>query len=131
MKPDWGDFDPLTWMIEVTIKRIEFHAGLTVPLNTSGDPNSTKQSLLNSLSDTHYARRHPDWVYYFNRQIYLDPGVPEVREFIVQTVMEVVQNYAIDAVHLMITSIRIHMKQKLMDSQRSLALLMKVRLCDL
>lgn len=101
VKPDWGDFDPLTWMIEVTHQEgIEFHAWFNpYRLTPVGDPNSTKQSLLNSLSDTHYARRHPDWVYYFNRQIYLDPGVPEVREFIVQTVMEVVQNYAIDAVH--------------------------------
>ncbi len=101
VKPDWGDFDPLTWMIEVTHQAgIEFHAWFNpYRLTPVGGVNSTKQSLLNTLSETHYARRHPDWVYYFNRQIYLDPGVPEVREFIVETVMEVVRKYNIDAVH--------------------------------
>ena len=101
VKPDWGDFDPLTWMIDVTHQAgIEFHAWFNpYRLTPVGGVNSTKQSLLNSLSETHYARRHPDWVYYFNRQIYLDPGVPEVQEFIIQTVMEVAQKYDIDAVH--------------------------------
>ena len=101
VKPDWGDFDPLTWMIDVTHQAgIEFHAWFNpYRLTPVGGANSTKQSLLNSLSETHYARRHPDWVYYFNRQIYLDPGVPEVQEFIIETVMEVAQKYDIDAVH--------------------------------
>ncbi|MDE5977118.1 MAG: family 10 glycosylhydrolase [Turicibacter sp.] len=101
VKPNWGQFDPLKWMIEVTHQAgIEFHAWFNpFRLTPTGPKNSTKQSLMDSLSDTHYARRHLDWVYYFNRQIYLDPGVPAVREFIVQTVMEVVEKYEIDAVH--------------------------------
>lgn len=101
VKPNWGDFDPLAWMINVThLAGIEFHAWFNpFRLTPSGSTNSTKESLLNTLTDTHYARRHPDWVYYFNRQLYLDPGVPEVREFIIQTVTEVVKKYPIDAVH--------------------------------
>lgn len=101
VKPNWGDFDPLTWMIEVThLAGIEFHAWFNpFRLTPAGGTNSTKESLLNSLADTHYARRHPDWIYYFNRQLYLDPGVPAVQEFIIQTVMEVVEKYNIDAVH--------------------------------
>lgn len=101
VKPDWGDFDPLAWMISATHRvGIEFHAWFNpFRLTPASSTESTKQNLLQTLSDTHYARRHPDWVYYFNHQIYLDPGVPEVREFIIQTVMEVVQKYEIDAVH--------------------------------
>ena len=31
--------------------------------------------------------------------IILDPGIPEVRDFIVDTCMEIVENYDIDAIH--------------------------------
>ena len=101
VKPNWGEFDPLAWMINATHHvGIEFHAWFNpFRLTPTGPSDSTKESLLRTLSDTHYARRHPDWVYYFNRQIYLNPGIPAVREFIVQTVMEVTEKYEIDAVH--------------------------------
>lgn len=101
VKPDWGNFDPLAWMIQVAHQEgIEFHAWFNpYRLTPTGSPSQTKEDLLNELVPNHYARQNPQNVYYFNRQLYLNPGVPEVTDFIVETVMEVVRNYDIDAVH--------------------------------
>ena len=101
VKPDWGDFDPLAWMIQVAHEEgIEFHAWFNpYQLTPTGSPTQTKDDLLNELVPNHYARQNPQNVYYFNRQLYLNPGVPEVTDFIVETVMEVVRHYNIDAVH--------------------------------
>lgn len=101
VEADWGGFDPLSWMIQVTHHEgIEFHAWFNpYRLTATGRPEQTKQDLLNELVPNHYARRNPQNVYYFNRQLYLNPGVPAVTDFIVETVMEVVRNYNIDAIH--------------------------------
>lgn len=102
VKPDWGDFDPLAWMIEMThIEGIEFHAWFNpYHLTPSNKKGSSKEELLERLSPDHYARRHPDWVYFFNGQLFLNPGVPAVTDFMAATVNEVLEKYDVDAIHL-------------------------------
>lgn len=97
-----GTFDPLAYVIKEThAANMEFHAWLN-PYRLSPWRNRTesKQEGLLTLSPHHYARRHPDWVYHYNGQLYLDPGVPEVTEFMVATVVEVLEQYDVDAIHL-------------------------------
>lgn len=55
---------------------------------------------LNALSDDHPARSHPDWVAAYGKQLYYNPGIPEVRQFITDGIKEVVSRYDIDAVHM-------------------------------
>jgi len=100
--PNWGDFDPLTWMISETHKAgMEFHAWLNPYRLTPTDQMGTsEQELLERLSPDHYVRRHPDWIYFFNGQLFLNPGVPAVTQFMVATVDEILQNYDVDAIHL-------------------------------
>lgn len=96
-------YDPLAFMVEEAHKRnIEFHAWfnpyrITMPRSGAGD--ATLEDL-NTLAETHPARKHPEWVIPYGKQLYFDPGIPEARQFIVDGIMEVVKIYDIDAVHM-------------------------------
>ena len=102
VSPGVRDFDPLTFLIETThAANMEFHAWLNpYRLTPSTHKSEDKKSALKTLSPTHYARRHPDWVYFYNGQLYLNPGVPAVTDFMVKTVDEILNNYNVDAIHL-------------------------------
>ena len=96
------EFDPLAYVIKTTHDAdMEFHAWLN-PYRLSPTTNKKPdyQSALELLAHNHYARRHPDWLYFYNGQLYLDPGVPAVNDFIVATVDEILNNYDVDAIHL-------------------------------
>ena len=100
--PGVANFDPLTFVIgETHAAGMEFHAWLNpYRLSPWRDRSDTLAEGLKKLSPTHYARRHPDWVFHFNGQLFLNPGVPEVTDFMVKTVDEILNNYQVDAIHL-------------------------------
>jgi uncharacterized lipoprotein YddW (UPF0748 family) len=86
-------YDPLAFMLEEAHKRgLEFHAWFN-PFRVSMN-NTDKPWAENSV-----AVMHPDWVAAYGGQKWLDPGLPVVRKYVVDSIMEVVDNYAIDAVH--------------------------------
>ncbi|MCY8720919.1 glycoside hydrolase family 10 protein [Bacillus sp. S10C12M] len=88
-------YDPLAFMIEETHKRnLEFHAWFNPYRITMNHTD------LNKLSEDHPARKHPDWVAAYGKQLYYHPGIPEARDFIVKGIEEVVKHYDIDAVHM-------------------------------
>jgi uncharacterized lipoprotein YddW (UPF0748 family) len=87
-------FDPLAFMIDEAHKRgLEFHAWFN-PFRVSTNASSDKAWAPTSVMVT-----HPDWTVRYGSQIWLDPGLPRVRAYVVDSVMEVVNNYDIDAVH--------------------------------
>lgn len=86
-------YDPLAFMIEEAHARnLEFHAWFN-PYRVSMDTQ------LNHLVPDHPARENPDWVVSYGGKLWYDPGIPAVQEHIVESIMEVVRNYDIDAVH--------------------------------
>ncbi|WP_254659925.1 family 10 glycosylhydrolase [Paenibacillus sp. KS1] len=87
-------YDPLKFMVEETHKRgMQFHAWFN-PYRVSVQGDVSK------LVNGHPAKEHPDWVVkHLNKLIY-NPGVPEARQFVLDSIMEVVNNYDIDGVHL-------------------------------
>lgn len=86
-------YDPLAFMLEEVHKRnMEFHAWFN-PYRISMHPD------LNRLVDDHPAKQHPDWVESYGGKLYYNPGVPEAKQYVIDSVMEVVDNYDIDAVH--------------------------------
>ena len=88
------DYDPLAFMIGEAHKRgMEFHAWFN-PFRASTDAN------IGALAPNHAARLHPDWIVESGGKLYLNPGIPEVRQHIVDAIMEVVNGYEIDGVHL-------------------------------
>ena len=55
---------------------------------------------LTDLAADNVARTHPNWVIKYGKQYYLNPGLPEVQDYLVEVVRELVANYDIDAVHM-------------------------------
>lgn len=88
-------YDPLEFMIEEAHKRnIEIHAWFNPFRLSAGSTN------LSTLSLDNIAYKHPDWVVRYGDQLYLNPGIPEVSDYVIESIMEVVKNYNIDGVHL-------------------------------
>lgn len=86
-------YDPLQFMIEETHRRgMEFHAWFN-PFRASTGANT-------KFADNHVAIQHPDWMVHFNNMAYINPGIPEARQHIIDVILEVVDNYDIDGVHL-------------------------------
>jgi uncharacterized lipoprotein YddW (UPF0748 family) len=86
-------YDPLAFMIEETHARgLELHAWMNPfrASNYQGDKGWSQQSVIN---------KHPQWIVDYGNQKYINPGIPEAREQVIQSVIEVVKNYDIDAVH--------------------------------
>lgn len=92
-----GDFstpyyNPLAFMIQESRKRgLEFHAWFN-PYRASMNGNLI-------YADNHPIRAHPEWFVEYGGKYYYDPGHPEAREFVLQSIMETVKHYDLDAVH--------------------------------
>ena len=72
---------------------MEFHAWMNpYRITTSGVD-------LSALSADNMARQHPDWILTYNNAMYYNPAKEEVKQYITDTVAEVVENYDVDAVH--------------------------------
>ena len=93
-EPPFPYYDPLVFMIEEAHKRnMEFHAWFNpfrALMDSKQNPNPPK----------HVTRTHPDWIISYGGKSYIDPGIPEAREYVISVIMDVVKRYDIDAVHL-------------------------------
>jgi uncharacterized lipoprotein YddW (UPF0748 family) len=86
-------YDPLDFMIKSAHKHsMEFHAWFN-PYRASTDTN------FSALSPDHITRKHPEWFLVYDKKKLFNPGLPEVRKYVVQVIMDVVRNYDIDGVH--------------------------------
>ncbi|MCU6707468.1 family 10 glycosylhydrolase [Paenibacillus sp. J5C_2022] len=86
-------YDPLAFMIEeAQARNMEFHAWFN-PYRISMTDN------WDNLVEGHPAKQHPDWVEAYGGKLYFNPGVPEAKQYVIDSVMEVVNGYDIDAVH--------------------------------
>ncbi len=85
--------DPLAWMIkEAHLRGFEFHAWLN-PYRATFDLNT------HILAASHDYNEHQDWMLKYGKKFYYDPGIPEVRQHLVNIMKEVVVNYDVDAIH--------------------------------
>ena len=85
-------YDPLRFMIAESHKRgIEFHAWF--------NPYRAVVSNTASIDTSHISIKQPSWILTYNTLKILDPGLPQVREYVTKIVMDVVRRYDIDAVH--------------------------------
>ncbi|MGW7242280.1 glycoside hydrolase family 10 protein [Streptomyces sp. NPDC054804] len=51
------------------------------------------------LVASHPARKHPDWVVPYGGKLYYNPGIPAVRAFVQEAILDAVAKYPVDAVH--------------------------------
>ncbi|TFG94833.1 MAG: T9SS type A sorting domain-containing protein [Calditrichales bacterium] len=86
-------YDPLSFAIEEAHKRnMELHAWF--------NPYRAERSKgYFPLDEQHVARQHPDWILDFGSLRLLNPGLPMVRDFVTNVIVDVVRNYDIDGVH--------------------------------
>ena len=85
-------YDPLAFQIEAAHERnIEFHAWF--------NPYRVAMSETPDLVEDHPARVHPDWVWPFGGKLYYDPGLPEVRAFVQDAMMDAISRYDVDGAH--------------------------------
>ncbi|OON71031.1 family 10 glycosylhydrolase [Hymenobacter sp. CRA2] len=86
-------YDPLQFMIREAHRRgLEFHAWIN-PYRAVTNANTS------SIAANHVSRLHPDWIVPFGTLRVLNPGLPQVRQYLTRVVMDVVRRYDVDAIH--------------------------------
>lgn len=97
--PGW---DPLAFLVAEAHKRnLEFHAWFNPYRISMPDGAGTD---LDKLAPGHPARQHPEWTVAYpvdapGARLYYNPGIPEVRRFVQDAMMDAVLRYDIDGVH--------------------------------
>ncbi|WP_163215981.1 family 10 glycosylhydrolase [Clostridium thermarum] len=96
-------YDPLAFALEEAHRRnLEFHAWFN-PFRISTEANFNVDSYISKLPDSSPLKAHKEWIvkYSGNKTCYwINLGIPEARQYVIDTIAEVVRNYNIDAVHL-------------------------------
>lgn len=92
-------YDPLTFVIEESHKRgMEIHAWANMARCFSG----SETEIFNDTN--HISKKKPEWIVRVNGNgspaYWLDPGLPEVKNYLASLLEEVVINYDIDGIHL-------------------------------
>lgn len=86
-------YDPLGFMVKATHeKNMEFHAWFN-PFR------AVSHVRFSSVAYNNISKQKPEWVFKYGDRLYLNPGMPEVREYLVGAVMELINNYDIDGLH--------------------------------
>ncbi|MFH8626687.1 glycoside hydrolase family 10 protein [Streptomyces vietnamensis] len=88
--PGW---DPLgTAVDEAHARGLELHAWFN-PYRVANHTDPGR------LAAGHPARLHPEWVLPYGGKLYYNPGLPEVRSFVQDAMLDALRRYEIDAVH--------------------------------
>ncbi|MEU9122795.1 family 10 glycosylhydrolase [Streptomyces sp. NPDC048506] len=88
--PGWN---PLDFAVREAHRRgLELHAWFN-PYRVANHTDPER------LSPDHPVRRHPDWVVPYGGKLYYNPGLPEVRGFVQDAMLDAVEHYPVDGVH--------------------------------
>ncbi|MEV6737564.1 family 10 glycosylhydrolase [Streptomyces sp. NPDC051104] len=88
--PGW---DPLgTAVTEAHARGLQLHAWFN-PYRIAQHTDPSR------LAAGHPAREHPDWVVAYGGKLYYNPGLPEVRAFVEDAILDAVRRYPVDGVH--------------------------------
>ncbi|MET8636786.1 family 10 glycosylhydrolase [Streptomyces sp. NPDC004074] len=88
--PGW---DPLgTAIQEAHARGLELHAWFN-PYRVATHTDRSR------LAASHPARRHPEWTVAYGGQLYYNPGLPAVRAFVEEAILDAVRRYPVDGVH--------------------------------
>ena len=86
-------YDPLALAVQVAHEcGMQIHAWIN-PLRVCRDDVTPHH-------ESHVSISHPEWVQNYKHKLYLDPGNPEVVEFLRNVAKEIVDNYAVDGLHI-------------------------------
>ncbi|HEV3409044.1 MAG TPA: family 10 glycosylhydrolase [Chthoniobacterales bacterium] len=86
-------YDPLAFAIaEAHARDLELHAWV--------NPFRAASNAQTPLDDKHVAKRHSQWVRRYGPQLWVDPGEPAARAYVLGVVTEIVQRYGVDGLHI-------------------------------
>lgn len=89
-----GGFDPLAFVIKESHARgMQVHAWF----------NPYRAGFVNRswvTTSEHVSQKHPDWVRKYGSFYWMDPGIPEVRQYSLSVIKDVVRRYDVDGVHI-------------------------------
>ena len=89
-EPAW---DPLGFAVTEAHKRgLELHAWF--------NPYRAAYTRDTAFARTHVSQTRPQFVYQYDRFLWMDPGVLEVRQRTVRAIVDVVKHYDVDGVHI-------------------------------
>ncbi len=95
---NFDNWDPITWIIEECHKRgMEFHAWLN-PYRCSTTYSGTIPDYA-ALQPAYNIASNPEYLLKTSNGVLLNPGEPAVRQFLVDTCLEVMERYEVDAIH--------------------------------
>ncbi|HWW41284.1 glycoside hydrolase family 10 protein [Pedobacter sp.] len=85
-------YDPLEFAIKEAHSRgMELHAWFNPYRATMGGSST--------VSSGHMTAKRPDMFFLYGGKKQFDPGLPEVREYIVEVILDVVKGYDVDGIH--------------------------------
>lgn len=88
--PKW---DPLHFAIEEAHKQgIELHAWFNPYRALAGDRFAP--------SANHIRRQHSDWTIKYGRDWWMNPGLPQVRQRVLDVILDVTRRYDVDGIHI-------------------------------
>lgn len=86
-------YDPLAFAVrEAHARGLELHAWFN-PFRAATNAKAT-------FAKSHITRTHPEWIRPHGSLLWLDPGVPAARDYVLGVVLDVVRRYDIDGVHI-------------------------------
>jgi len=86
-------YDPLQFAIAEAHQRgLELHAWV--------NPFRAATNASRRLPENHVAKKHPEWVRRFGKQLWIDPGNPEARDYVISVITDLAGRYDVDGVHL-------------------------------
>lgn len=86
-------YDPLAFAVrEAHTRGLQLHAWF--------NPFRAATNAKAGFAKNHVSRTHPEWVRRHGSLLWIDPGVPAAREYVLGVILDVVRRYDIDGVHI-------------------------------
>ena len=94
-------YDPLEFAIEEAHKRgIELQAWFNPFRIDSNSQNFDLTDYISKLPEESPLKKNLNWIVKYDKYTYLDIGIPEVREYVINLIIEVIDKYNIDGIIL-------------------------------
>lgn len=90
-------WDPLQFAIgETRARGMEFHAWINPYRAVATVANESNPA---QYASNHVSKTHPDWLLTVGTVKILNPGLPQVRDHVVNVIMDIVSRYDVDGIH--------------------------------
>jgi uncharacterized lipoprotein YddW (UPF0748 family) len=87
-------YDPLAFAVaEAHARGLQLHAWFN-PFR------AVLPNIPGKLASTHVTKQHPEWIRKYGTQTWIDPGNPDARKFVLESMLDVVRRYDVDGVHI-------------------------------